>query len=269
MKHAFNTAAALAAVFLLPGSVTAAELQVAQVQVIESSPIRPIGQPRANANGNNAAPTTTDSATNIQAELFYQLQILQQEVQTLRGMVEEQAYQIQQLKQQRMDDYMDLDRRISELGQTSSRPAASRPGSGGPATASPGNQAPAPVDNEFDSYSAAVDIATKQQDFERAIIALNEHLKRFPDGRYTANAYYWLGQIFFVQGKMEEAQQAFSRVVDAYPDHNKAPEARYKLGQVYFRLGDKAQAKALLEEVARGNSDSAPLARNFLQQNFP
>src|SRR5690606_3089998 len=195
MKHAFNTAAALAAVFLLPGSVTAAELQVAQVQVIESSPIRPIGQPRANANGNNAAPTTTDSATNIQAELFYQLQILQQEVQTLRGMVEEQAYQIQQLKQQRMDDYMDLDRRISELGQTSSRPAASRPGSGGPATASPGNQAPAPVDNEFDSYSAAVDIATKQQDFERAIIALNEHLKRFPDGRYTANGYYWLGQL--------------------------------------------------------------------------
>ncbi|MGQ9427276.1 tol-pal system protein YbgF [Gilvimarinus sp. F26214L] len=267
MRSTITTAAALAAVFFVPDSSLARGLQVAQVEVIESSPIiRAIGQSR---NGNTAAAQNGQDDQSLQAELYYQVQRLQEEVQALRGQVEEQTYEIQRLKQQRMDDYMDLDRRISELSQGG---AAGNRGNGSPSNGSRGSNrdtatAAIPAD-EFASYSAAVDLATKQQEFDRAIVALNEHLAQYPDGRYAANAHYWLGQIYFVQGKMEEARQSFGQVVEDYPDHNKAPEARYKLGQVYFRLGDKTQAKALLEEVAAGGSDSAPLAKNFLRQNF-
>jgi tol-pal system protein YbgF len=282
MKCPPFTAAALAAVFFLPTIAGAAEVQLAQVQVIESSPIRAIGQPRANtesttSNRSSGAATAANGSSDIMGELFYQLQILQQEVQTLRGQVEEQEYQLQQLKQQRMDDYVDLDRRISELNKAGADATASAASSGsrGNARADRSTSAASAEpsgssgDAEFASYSAAVDLATKQQAFDQAIAALDKHLQQYPNGRYAANAHYWLGQIYFVQGNMEEARQAFTRVVEGYPEHNKAEEARYKLGQVYFRLGDRAQARNLIEKVANGKSDSAPLARNFLQQNFP
>lgn len=259
-----------------PSLAGGSTLQLAQVEVIESSPvIRAIGQQSSKQNGQGSA---SESTGNMQGELYYQLQVLQEEVQMLRGMVEEQAYQIQQLKQQRMDDYVDLDRRISQLTQgggsgaggsesgSSNRASANAGSNSGAASQPSGGAIPA---DEFSSYSAAVDLATKKQDFDSAIAALNRHLEKYPDGRYAANAHYWLGQIYFVQGKLEEARQAFTRVVEGYPDHNKAPEARYKLGQVYYRLGDKQRAKSLLEEVASGNSDSAPLAKNFLRQNYP
>lgn len=276
MRSPLFAAAALAAVSIFPVSATSAELQLAQVEVIESSPlIRAIGESRNKAaenNGTGSAGSSSESTTNIQSELYHQLQILQEEVQGLRGLVEEQAHQLQQLKQQRMDDYVDLDRRVSELSQNRGESAgngSSRSGGGSSRGSSSASRASGgDSSNEFASYSAAVDLATTQQQFDRAIDALKEHLDEYPDGRYAGNAHYWLGQIYFVQSHMEEAQQAFTRVVEEYPDHNKAPEARYKLGQVYFRQGDKDRAKELLEEVANGNSDSAPLAKNFLRQNY-
>lgn len=262
MKRSVITAAGSAAVFLL----FCTPFATAQVEVIESSPtIRAIGQPRGDAPRRSTQPAAnTNSGTanpDIQGELYYQLQILQEEVQMLRGLVEEQAYQLQQLKQQRIEDYTDLDRRISRLqgGDSAGRSASA------PAARSTGQQS----SEEFESYSAAVDLATRQQEFDQAVIALREHLKNYPDGRYAGNVHYWLGQIFFVQGNLGEARQEFEKVLQDYPNHNKAAESKYKLGQVYFRQGDRVRARTLLEEVASGSSESAPLARNFLQQNFP
>lgn len=270
MKRSLITAAGTAAVFLLSGSPFAAAMQLAQVEVIESSPtIRAIGQPRNTApRGTTSAPSvpTATADSDIQAELYNQLQVLQEEVQMLRGLVEEQSYQLQQLKQQRIDDYTDLDRRVSQLTQSGAGASRSGASAGSNSSASAGSQR---ATGEFDSYSAAVDLATRQQEFEKAIVALQEHLNNYPDGRYAGNAHYWLGQIYFVQGNLEEAQESFSRVMRDYPNHNKAAESKYKLGQIYFRQGNQARAKILLQEVANGNSESAPLARNFLQQNFP
>ncbi|HEB28111.1 MAG TPA: hypothetical protein ENI05_10115, partial [Porticoccus sp.] len=46
-------------------------------------------------------------------DVHYQIQILQDEIRTLRGMVEELNYEVTQLKSRQMDDYMDLDRRLN------------------------------------------------------------------------------------------------------------------------------------------------------------
>lgn len=51
--------------------------------------------------------------TSAQGELFLQLQQLQDEVSRLRGMVEEQQYEIRQLKQESLDRYKELDGRLS------------------------------------------------------------------------------------------------------------------------------------------------------------
>jgi TolA-binding protein len=48
--------------------------------------------------------------------LFNQVQQLQQEVMRLNGLVEQQAYQIQQLKEQSLERYMEIDRRLASGG---------------------------------------------------------------------------------------------------------------------------------------------------------
>ena len=59
------------------------------------------------------------SASNVQrAEQFYQMQVLKDEVKMLRGKVEELSYQLQQLKQLQMDDYLDIDRRLTAISQS-------------------------------------------------------------------------------------------------------------------------------------------------------
>jgi len=112
MRKSPFTAATLVAVIAFVSSPLFVAGAAAQVVVEESEPIRGLGQQRTNS------PSQSNSASgnaNTQAEFFYQMQLLQQEVQNLRGMVEQLTYEVQQLKQQRMDDYLDLDRRISEL----------------------------------------------------------------------------------------------------------------------------------------------------------
>ena len=45
--------------------------------------------------------------------IYNQLQIMQEEIRDLRGMVEELNYELQRLKQRQIDDYQDLDSRMS------------------------------------------------------------------------------------------------------------------------------------------------------------
>ena len=76
-------------------------------------------QPRAAA-GVGTGPDDSRRLT----ELFYQLQVLQQEVQELRGLVEEQSHQLNRIARDQQEQYIDLDRRVAGLttsGAVSSR----------------------------------------------------------------------------------------------------------------------------------------------------
>ena len=73
------------------------------------APIEDINDPGRRAEGSNAS---------MQAELYRQLQQLRQEVMSLRGTVEQQGHQLRQLKQQSLDRYLDVDRRLSAMSGT-------------------------------------------------------------------------------------------------------------------------------------------------------
>lgn len=223
-------------------SLTAATCVVAQVEIVQSSP--------------QTASVNTVPSVNQQAELFYQLQAMQQEVLDLRGLVEVQAYEIKRLKQQRLDDYVDLDRRIVSLG-----------GGAGKAKEKTADPEAAAANNEKQDYDQALALLRKR-DIDGSIKAFNLYLEAYPDGKYAANVHYWLGETYLLQGDLESARQAFTLLVESYPDNRKAVDARYKLGTVYYQLDDKPKAKSLLEEVASGTSSSAQLARKYLQAHY-
>lgn len=238
---------------------------LAQVDVVDSQPSNP-SDPGQNGSGTESV--SGDSA-NFQAELFFRLQALQEEVLELRGMVEEQAHELKRLKQRRLDDYLDLDRRIGRLSEQLGGPGASGldDNTGGGFGAADQGAENADVLSETQAYRQAYQLL-RDREIEKAIKAFNDYLKEYPQGNFAGNSHYWLGEIYLLQGDLEQAETWFSRLLEEFPDDRKKPDAQYKLGRVYHQQGKVTQAKQLLEEVASGASDAARLARQYLKENF-
>jgi tol-pal system protein YbgF len=229
--------------------------------------------------------------------LVYQIQQLQQEVMTLNGRVEKQAYELRRLQQQLDDRYQDLDRR---LGGTGSVGAGVGAGVGASVvTGSAGSSSSAPVSGakstppkasspqkartaqppraeqpgEGEAYRAAYALVRGQQ-WDAAISAFDKFLQQYPAGRYAPNAHYWLGELYLVTQppQLESARQAFMLLLSEYPDNNKAPDAMYKLGKVYFQKGNRARGREYLDRViseyGNTNSSAVQLSREFIAENY-
>ncbi len=217
-------------------------------------------------------PTPQPVAPAAVGDTHYQLQILQDEVRTLRGMVEELSNDIKQLKARQLDDYMDLDRRLSGMSTgtaaTQATPAANSAPTTTTSTSASPSAKPAPASgDEAADYTAAYN-ALKAGKTAEATTLFKQHIEQFPSGVYTANAHYWLGEIYLLQNNLEQARQSFNTVISSYPAHRKASDATFKLGLVYHLMGDKTQAKSLLEKAAAGNDNAAKLAQSYLRENF-
>ncbi len=256
MKHLYFTAAVLTA--------AVSYAAVADVRVVDSQ----------------SQSTTAVEATNAQAEIFYQFQTLQQEVMMLRGLVEEQAFEIKRLKQQRLDDYLDLDRRISAMTgsvkapNTNSAPSSvSVPvSSSAPvvSTVMPSPQlrsAPVSSTDETALYTAAYDLL-KQRKINESITGFNTHLAGFPQGEHASNSYYWLGEIFLLKKDLSAAEKWFSDLLRQFPGSRKVADAQFKLGKVYHLQGKPNRALELLNIVVASNSDASRLAKKYIGDNF-
>lgn len=271
MMNRYSVTAALSAAVFVFGSALAG----AQVAVVESSNRL---MPVMVAPSVDAAAST--AASDIPNDFFYQLQMLQQEVQLLRGLVEEQQYELKRLKQQRLDDYLGLDRRLAALSAGASV-AVTPPVGAGAVSQTPQGSAMQTVaatptvaiggaaPDELQRYRTAIDLALSKKDYANAIVAFNQYLSDFPAGRYAANSQYWLGEINLMQGDLEPARQRFALLLQEHPESNKSADATYKLGVVYHRLGDAGKAQQYLVQVAAGSGNAARLAAEYLAKHWP
>ena len=214
------------------------------------------------------------SAVDIQrAEQFYQMQVLKDEVKMLRGKVDELSYQLQQIKQLQMDDYLDLDRRLSAitLAKTAIMPTTQNSILMVPDaqlnTSNPElmeqEKIVTPEDIEAD-YLASSKLL-KDRDFDGAIAAFKDHILNYSQSPYLANAHYWLGEIFEFKGESELAVESFEVIINKYSDHNKAMDARYKLGKLYHKQGETQQAVAMLKQAAQSNGGAGAKAKAYLK----
>ena len=222
------------------------------------------------------------------SDRFDIMQNLREEVRMLRGMVEELSYELQQVKQRQLDDYLDIDRRLgilngvlpadnvvpdSSLEQSLNSPSVEESSSAEIQESS--GFVDADILNLDDDelavkqdYEAASNKLLKDRDIEAATISLNAHLEKFPNSPFTANAHYWLGEIYLLQGETELARQAFTTITDEHKNHPKVMDSRFKLGKIYFQLGEIGRAKSLLEAAAKSSGGVASKARSFLDTNF-
>ena len=199
------------------------------------------------------------------SELFYRIQVLQQDLKDLRGTIEEQSYLIKRLERSQKEQYLDLDNRLVQLGgaDLGSRAAQTEDKESSEEATTLLNEIPE-FDNEREAYQYAFDLMRNRQ-YQESLAGFEEIIVAFPNGQYTPNAFYWIGELYLAQGDNEKSRQSFIQVISLYPDHQKVPDAMYKLGVVYFALGDNQSALRYLGQVQQEypNSSAAGLAARY------
>ena len=253
-----------------------------------------------------SAPAFAQSVdTNVVADLVSQVQELQDEVRVLRGQVEDQANQLETLRQRQRDQFLDLDQRISGQKPTTGSAA---PGAEGdtpvlaaddaaddelpgvsPASAEDGPEVRPPMDTPSDTVAldtpgaesqlmpsnpadekAAYDQAfqsLKDLRYADAAEGFQTFLARYPESEYADNAQYWLGESYYVTRNYDVSLEAFDDLLEKYPDSSKKPDALLKIGYAHYELKQWDQARAALEQVKEQYPDTtlARLADNRLR----
>ena len=219
-----------------------------------------------------------------------QVQQLQAQVQQLQGQIEELQHQLQDLQDKSKAQYTDLDSRLGRLeghGAGTNTPAAggsAAPASSGSAAAVPTNPAPATAAtaasgsstpasatasdaNAQSAYDAAFK-ALRGGDYAQASRGFRSFIQQYPDNPLTPNAWYWLGESYYVTMNYPVALEAFQRLLSQFPQSEKAPDALLKVGYSQLELKQDAAGKATLQSVASKypNSRAASLAQERLHR---
>ncbi len=239
-----------------------------------SYPSTGYGASGAYAGGGVSAPVSA------QGELFNQLQSMQEQISRQQGIIEVLQNDVARMKQESLERYQDLDRRIgtggapaatpenSSSGGDLNAPAAAGAGAGAAAAQAPAaGTEPADPAKEKLYYDAAFDLI-KAKDFDKASQAFAAFLRKYPNSQYAGNAQYWLGEVNLAKGDLQGAGQAFAKVSQLYPKHAKVPDSLYKLADVERRLGHTDKVKGILQQVVAQypGTSAAQLAQRDLQR---
>ena len=207
--------------------------------------------------------------------LVNQVNDLQQQVSQLQGQIEELQHQNQQLQDSQKAQYADVDSRLGriEKGGVPAQPAAAQgtpPAAQPPAPSSQGNAVPgsaagaasgsaaaapatgAPSQPANADQQAAYDAAFKSLragDYVTASRGFRDFLVKYPDSPLAPNAYYWLGESYYVTMNYPVAIEAFQRLGKQYPQSDKVSDGLLKVGYCQIELKQQDAAIATLKQV--------------------
>jgi len=208
----------------------------------------------------SAAQAGSSGQANV--ELLNRLTQMQGEVQALRNQVEQLQNDNEQIKQRNREQYLDLDSRLQRIEGSAVAPAAKPAGAAAPppprpaATAPvPGPRASAPAADEQGAYAAAFD-ALKRGDYVESARGFQAYLRAYPQGSLAPNAWYWLGESYYVTQNFPIALQSIESLLSQFPDSAKVPGALLKVGYCQIEMGDERRGLDTLNRVVDDYPDS-------------
>jgi TolA-binding protein len=205
----------------------------------------------------NPGATVANVPTNLNWQIMQKNQQLENDIRVLRGKIEEQDNEIEQLKHELTNRYTDLDQRLELLQQKVDPESAApeednqqdtSPSSSNsqatvashtsakevaPATAKqavPANAQPSSTELDKAAYTVALD-AYKQGGAKKAIAPMQNFIKNNPNSIYISNAYFWLAEFNLAvePTNYAEAKKNYNIVVNQYPNSAKASRSLYQL----------------------------------------
>ncbi len=197
-----------------------------------------------------------EARNKMQLDMQNQLEEMMLEFDQLRGMVEKNTFQINQVIERQKNIYREID----EVREKSKKVKAS----------------PKPLEveeiystnaSENDEYDAAVNLILQSKDYVGAAKAFNTFLKKYPNSAYLPNAHYWLGQLYFSKNKLDLAKKHFGEV-SQFVESSKRADAILKLGIIEQKLKNHDAAKSRFNEVIEifPDSTSAKQAQKMLDK---
>jgi len=208
------------------------------------------------------------------SDLVYDVQALQEEVRELRGLVESQQREIENLRRRQRDQYLDLDRRLQALekgGRASvpreereqmpeaapERDEPVRPASESVPATRPNRDVPEvrdPIDAQAEITPLAQPSAAPARDLESA----SEEEKSVYDRAFQA----------LRETRYAEAADGFSELLEQYPDSSYAPNALYWLAETYYVTRDFETALDYFNELLERFPDSNKQGDALLKIGF-
>ena len=213
---------------------------------------------------------------------------LQAEVQALRNQIEQQQFELDNLKRS-----VDQQRAAgggapgSALGNPTATPAP-QPGPGGLLSeAIVDNQPPAgtgtdlpldeippgapelgaaPAADERSMYDVAFN-ALRDGRYAESARSFTTFLAAHPNGELAPNALYWLGESYYVTQNFEIGLTTFQDLLTRFPNNDKARDALLKVGYSHFELKQWSEAERALNQVIERYPDTtvARLAQGRLR----
>ena len=182
-------------------------------------------------------------------ELLNRTTQMQDEIRALRAEVETLQNELEQARQRNREQYIDLESRVSALesGGTAAKPAASVPAV--PSVAAAAKPAPAPAGAESAAYQSAYARLIKQGDAVGAVAEFQAFLQAYPDSSLAPNAWYWLGESYYISKEYALALKSFGILGERFAGSNKAPDAKLKAAYCLIELKQVEQGRRALEQV--------------------
>lgn len=145
-----------------------------------------------------------------------------------------------------------LDKKIEKIAQAIKPPE-------------PADQA-ANQEEEKDHYTAAY-LALKSGRYDEAIEKFRALLKGYPNGGYSDQAYYWLGESYLAQNNIERAVGNLEWMVAHYPESTKHAAGMLRLAMAYHDQARFDEERSMLKRLIDLHADSpaAEEARKRLQ----
>ncbi|MEZ2686334.1 tol-pal system protein YbgF [Proteus vulgaris] len=206
----------------------------------------------------------SNAHSQLLTQLQQQLADSQRDIDMLRGQIQENQYQLNQVVERQRNIYQQLDSLGGGASTSTTSTEATQPDN--TASSTPSATTNSGQGDEKADYNAAIDIVLNSKDYDKAIVELNNFINNYPKSSYQSNAHFWLGQMYYLKGNKDQAASTFAIVVKNYPKSQKASEAFYKIGLIMQEKGQKDNAKAIYQQVIKQypNSAGAKLAQKQL-----
>lgn len=239
-------------------------LSLGSTLALGQAQVREAGAPRGAA----AQPA---AGNDLIVSLYNQVEALQQEVQTLRGVVEEQGYQLKRLQTEARDRYLDIDRRLSTQAPAPLLGSAVAPINAGATPLPPAGTTadvatttlPAPSGSPA-SLNSAVGVVSPQPAAQPAVVA--------PAAGGSAAAvqdeqelYRTALNLLLDEGKYNESVAMFQTYIDSYPQGRLFTNALYWQGEAYLLASGFAQARDVFSRLLNEYPQDAKAAGAMLK----
>ena len=190
-------------------------------------------------------------------DLIYQkISDLEQEIATLRNLIEENTYLIERYQELQQQRYLDLDKRLHNLLSEEKEDLATEYLNGQQHNST----------EEIDLYKGALELFEASR-YAEALESFRELIISYPEGTYSADAYFWSGELYLVQQLFEDAREHYLVVVEKFIDHPRVADSLFKLGVLERALMNDQIANSYFSRVISEYPDTgaAELAKKSIE----